>query len=69
MIEHKVKLKKSVKIILGVLAVGIFLNAFAQIGMKGKNVIELSSKAALEPTPRNIKKAVKNGEFDRLLEE
>ena len=44
-IEHKVKLEKSVKIILGVLAVGVFLNAFApgfdvrkafaQIGMIG----------------------------------
>ena len=30
-IEHKVKLEKSVKIILGVLAVGVFLNAFAPV--------------------------------------
>ena len=30
-IEHKVKLGKSVKIILGVLAVGVFLNAFAPV--------------------------------------
>ena len=30
-VEHKVKLEKFVKIILGVLAVGIFLNAFAPV--------------------------------------
>ena len=34
-----------------------------------KNAIELSSKAELEPTLQSIKKAVNNGEFDRLLEE
>ena len=36
---------------------------------KGQNAIELSSKAELEPTLQSIKKAVDNGEFDRLLEE
>jgi hypothetical protein len=36
---------------------------------EGKNAIELSSKAELEPTLQDIKKAVGNGEFDRLLEE
>ena len=36
---------------------------------KGKNAIELSSKAELEPTLQSIKKAVDNGEFDTLLEE
>ena len=36
---------------------------------QGKNAIELSSKAELEPTLQSIKKAVDNGEFDRLLEE
>jgi len=36
---------------------------------KGKNAIELSSKAELEPTLQSIKKAVDDGEFDRLLEE
>ena len=36
---------------------------------KGKYAIELSSKAELEPTLQNIKKAVENGEFDRPLEE
>ena len=36
---------------------------------KGKNAIELSSKTELEPTLQSIKKAVENGEFDRLLEE
>ena len=36
---------------------------------KGKNAIELSSKAELEPTLQSIKKAVDDGEFDELLEE
>ena len=36
---------------------------------KDKNAIELASKAELGPTLQNIKKAVDNGEFDRLLEE
>jgi hypothetical protein len=36
---------------------------------KGKNAIELSSKAELEPTLQSIKQAVDNGEFDTLLEE
>ena len=36
---------------------------------KGKNAIKLSSKAELESTLQSIKKAVDNGEFDRLLEE
>ena len=36
---------------------------------KGKNAIELSSKAEIEPTLQSIKTAVDNGEFDRLLEE
>ena len=36
---------------------------------KGKNAIELSSKAELEPTLQSIKRAVDNGEFDKLLEE
>ena len=36
---------------------------------KGKNAIELSSKAELEPTLLSIKKAVDNGAFDTLLEE
>ena len=37
--------------------------------LKRKNAIELTSKAELEPTLLSIKKAVDNGEFDRLLEE
>jgi hypothetical protein len=37
--------------------------------IKGKNAIELSSKSKLEPTLQSIKKAVDNGEFDKLLEE
>jgi hypothetical protein len=36
---------------------------------QGKNAIELSSKAELEPTLQSIKKAVDDGEFDKLLEE
>ena len=36
---------------------------------QGKNAIELSSKAELAPTLQSIKKAVDNGEFDRLLKE
>ena len=36
---------------------------------QGKNAIKLSSKAELEPTLQSIKKAVDNGEFDRLLEQ
>ena len=36
---------------------------------EGKNAIELSSKAELEPTLQSIKKAVDDGEFDTLLEE
>ena len=35
----------------------------------GKNAIELSSKAELEPTLQSIKQAVENGEFDTLLEQ
>ena len=34
---------------------------------QGKNAIELSSKAELEPTLQSIKQAVDNGEFDTLL--
>ena len=30
-VEHKIKLEKSVKIILGVLALGVLLNAFAPV--------------------------------------
>ena len=36
---------------------------------QGKNAIELSSKAELEPTLQSIKQTVDNGEFDALLEE
>ena len=32
-IKHEIKLEKSVKIILGVLALGIFLNAFAIVDL------------------------------------
>ena len=30
-VEHEIKLEKSVKVILGVLALGVFLNAFAPV--------------------------------------
>jgi hypothetical protein len=36
---------------------------------KGKNAIELIAKAALKPILQSIKKAVDDGEFDKLLEE
>jgi hypothetical protein len=36
---------------------------------KGKNAIELSSKAELELTLQSIKQAVDDGEFDTLLEQ
>jgi hypothetical protein len=36
---------------------------------QGKNAIELSSKAELEPTLQSIKQAVDDGEFDTLLEQ
>ncbi len=36
---------------------------------QGKNAIELSSTAELEPTLQSIKKAVDDGKFDTLLEE
>ena len=36
---------------------------------KGKNAIELTAKAALKPILQSIKKAVDDGEFDKLLEE
>ena len=36
---------------------------------EGKNAIELSSISELESTLQSIKKAVNNGEFDRLLED
>ena len=36
---------------------------------QGKNAIELPSKGELEPMLQSIKKAVDNGEFDKLLEE
>ena len=42
----------------------LFLSLFA-----GKNAIELPSKGELEPMLQSIKKAVDNGEFDKLLEE
>tara|TARA_B100000315_G_scaffold156642_1_gene145156 strand:+ start:1778 stop:1951 length:174 start_codon:yes stop_codon:yes gene_type:complete len=37
--------------------------------LEHKNAIELSSKAGLEPSLQNIKKAVNSGELDTLLEE
>ena len=42
-VEHEIKLEKSVKIILGVLAFGVFLNAFAPVFDVRKAFAELSS--------------------------
>jgi len=46
-VEHKIKLEKSVKIILGVLAFGVFLNAFAPAFDVRKAFAELSSNSIL----------------------
>ena len=42
-VEHKITLEKSVKIILGVLAFGVFLNAFAPVFDVRKAFAELDS--------------------------
>ena len=42
-VEHKIKLEKSVKIILGVLAFGVFLNAFAPVFDVRKAFAELNN--------------------------
>mgnify|MGYP000073619488 CR=1 FL=1 len=41
-VEHEIKLEKSVKIILGVLALGVLLNAFAPVFDVRKAFAELS---------------------------
>ena len=46
-VEHKIKLEKSVKIILGVLAFGVFLNAFAPAFSVREAFAELSSNSIL----------------------
>ena len=43
-VEHEIKLEKSVKVILGVLAFGVFLNAFAPAFDVRKAFAELSSE-------------------------
>ena len=43
MVEHKIKLEKSVKVILGVFAFGVFLNVFAQVFSVKEAYAELSS--------------------------
>ena len=54
-VEHKIKLEKSVKIILGVLAFGVFLNAFAPVfdvrkifALEGGDKIGVHLSGALE---------------------
>ena len=47
-IEHEIKLEKSVKIILGVLAFGVFLNAFAPVFDVRKGV------ASIQEWPRAL---------------
>ena len=42
-VEHEIKLEKSVKIILGVLAFGVFLNAFAPVFDVRKAFAEFNS--------------------------
>jgi len=46
-IKHEVKLQKSVIIILGVLAVGVFLNAFAPAFSVKEALAELSNYSTL----------------------
>ena len=41
-VEHEIKLEKSVKVILGVLALGVLLNAFAPVFDVRKAFAELS---------------------------
>ena len=43
-VEHKIKLEKSVKIILGVLAFGVFLNAFAPVFDVRKAFADITDK-------------------------
>ena len=46
-VEHKIKLEKSVKVILGVLALGVLLNAFAPAFSVREAFAELSSGSNL----------------------
>ena len=46
-VEHEIKLEKSVKIILGVLAFGVLLNAFAPAFDVRKAFAELSSGSSI----------------------
>ena len=46
-VEHEIKLEKSVKIILGVLAFGVFLNAFAPVFSVREALAELSSGSSI----------------------
>ena len=46
-VEHKIKLEKSVKVILGVLALGVLLNAFAPAFSVREAFAELYSGDAL----------------------
>ena len=50
-IEHEIKLEKSVKIILGVLAFGVFLNAFAPVFDVRKAFAELTDSFGTYSSP------------------
>ena len=50
-IEHKIKLENSVKIILGVLAFGVFLNAFAPVFDVRNAFAEIISNHGTEDFP------------------
>ena len=53
-VEHEIKLEKSVKIILGVLAFGVFLNAFAPVFDVRKAFAELSSGDSISVRVSNL---------------
>ena len=54
-VEHKIKLEKSVKVILGVLALGVLLNAFAPAFSVREAFAELSN-----PYLQGIENALNN---------
>ncbi len=47
-ITHEVKLEKSVKIIIGIFAIGVFLNVFSPLLSTTTALAELSSGSSLE---------------------
>ena len=54
-VEHKIKLEKSVKVILGVLAFGVFLNAFAPVFDVRNAFAEFNSYRGTEDLPFHVR--------------